>query len=242
MNKSDCQKLTAAVSRLQTLQGRVDLAIQKFEPAEGIIAKTEAMKAVHYCQIERYFDEETYRYLLENIGDEAEIKKRFNVITMTGKTGPQLSEELENEGIELSYSSAGLFQDPEFGVAKAGEKIPTIVLTPKMLFSNKKAHTYRAILERAAELGLGFLPHETAANFQLYKRDKTSLWDNSVDVVTVSMKYPEETSNIGPVSFNISHRGSNYDIFCSGTSPTSAWENDRELMFRVYKNKIDVGE
>jgi hypothetical protein len=167
--KSSCENLTSAIQNLQTLQRRVDLAIRSFEPKDGVLAKVEAQKIFEQYLFSRLFKKEAYDYFTRVLGGEEGLKKRVGDFKTTGKTGSQLKVEFSKKKLSVYPTAADMLGSKEFEVVKPGEKIFTLRIEVRTLFSDHQTHTYAEILARADKLGLEFLPHETVADLLMNK-------------------------------------------------------------------------
>jgi hypothetical protein len=179
MNRNNCENLTSAIQNLQTLQQRVDSATNSFEPEDGVLAKDEAMKILELYKFHNFFKKETYDFFIKAFGSEKEFKNHFAIIETTGKSGRQILKDFEqaefdSKKIFTHNNTENILRSPDFEVVRAGEKIATLRLRLGTLFSDENARTtYAEVLARAKELGLEFLPHETAIDLLL--DDKTQL-------------------------------------------------------------------
>jgi hypothetical protein len=172
--KQSCEKLTSVIQDLQTLLPRVDSAIRKFQPEDGMLVKGEVMRVIEPClfRIRISFRSETYEYLIQVLGSETELKNRTAIVKTTGKSGVQLEKELEksrvdSKNIELWNEVRFMLHGPDFELTRAGEIVQTVRLQLRALFSDEYNHTNAEVFERASQLGLGILPHEVAADLIL---------------------------------------------------------------------------
>jgi hypothetical protein len=172
MSKNTCENLTAVIQELQTLQRRVDLASNAFEPEDGLQAKVEALETLRRTIFHSLFEKEAYEYFVRAFGSEEELRKRVSHIVTTGISGSELFEELKKYDFRMLADSSIMLQDPSFEVVRPGRKIATIRLQINDLFLDERNHTYADVIAKAKELGLGFLPHETAAALLLEDGDK----------------------------------------------------------------------
>jgi hypothetical protein len=236
--KPSCQNITSVIKNLQTLLPRVDLAIQKFEPNEGIKAKEEAWKILKPYIFRGIFEEGTYEYLVKALGSEVELRKRVATIETTGKTGNQLKAELEqlefdSKKVNIGSYVESMLQNSEFKVTQAGEKIFTLRLQVRMLFCDENVHSYADIMAKADELGLGLLPHEIAAD--LFFNEKTQPKMNSQYTVASN---PITDGDRVPSVFDAARDG---DGLCLGyyyALPGWEWDPGREFLFRLGKLEI----
>ena len=148
--------------------------------------------------------------------------------TTEGKTGPQKQSELEAREIKISEFSKSMLQSPEFTVTKAGEKITTVRLRVRDLFSDENSHTYSEILSRANELGLDFLPHETAADLLLSDDEKNQPRMGEWFTV-VSEKISDRDGR--PSVFRLDRRVDGLWLRDRWASPTREWGPDCEFVF-----------
>jgi hypothetical protein len=137
------------------------------------MAKTEVEEIFDYFLLRRFFKRETYRYFLGGLDGKERLKKRIIPFQTIGSDGSHLVEKLKDQNIQFDGQAEPMLRRYEvmsqFETVKAGLKILTFRLQIRELFSDEKVHTYEEIFAKAKELGLGFLPHETAADFLLNK-------------------------------------------------------------------------
>jgi hypothetical protein len=178
MSKNTCEKFTTAIQTLQTLQRRADLSIQKFEPGDALQAKEESLAILEANSPFRgFFKEETYEYFVKVFGGEKEFRNQVLPIRTTGMSGNELRTALAEKKLDVGRSAEAMLASPEFQVVPAGETIRTIWLEVSSLFGDENIHSYGEILAKANELGLGLLPHETAANILLNATDQGKIID-----------------------------------------------------------------
>jgi hypothetical protein len=228
--------MTSVIHDLQTFQKRVDFATSSFKPEDGVRAKEEAIKTLEPYLFRSLFRKETYDFLIRAFGSEKELKKNTVYFTTTGKSGNQLKNELQRAEsgivkVNMFNNVELMLQSSEFQSSKADERIIALRLSVRTLFSNKNDHTYAEILARAKELGLDFLPHETAADLLLDKETQ-----------------PKLNEEYRIFSKPISDRGGRPRVFFLGRHSIGPWLNynradlsgnwclDNELMFRLSKS------
>jgi hypothetical protein len=236
--KPSCEKLTSAIQKVKTILPRVDLAVNSFEPEDGVLARDEAMKILLSHIFRGLFSKETYQYLVKALGSEVELRKRVATIETTGKTGNQLKAELEQLKLDSKKVNIGSYVEPmlqnsKFKVAQAGEKIFTLRLQVRMLFSDENVHSYADIIAKADELGLGFLPHEIAAD--LFFNEKTQPKMNDQYTV-VSNPISDMNGHLRVFHVFHDHRGLWLSRHWAG--PDDGWDPDDGLMFRLRKLEI----
>lgn len=151
--------------------------------------------------------------------------KEFPIIQLEigGKTGPEIAIELNNRGVKIYRGSDSMLKSPEFLVARAGEKISTVRLQVRALFSDEDGHDYSEILARANELGLGFLPHETAADLLLNEKTQPKMGE-----------YCRVVSN--PISesvFELERNNNEINLRGRWAMPEHKWYGDAEFIFQV---------
>jgi len=145
-----------------------------------------------------------------------------------GKTGPELTTEIKSRKINLYGNSEFMLQSPEFVVAEPGEKIPTVRLQVRALFSDENNHAYSEILARANELGLDFLPHETAADLLLNEETQPKMgeWYR-----VVSSPITDQSGS--PYVFGLGRGGAGLGLYGYWAKPDSEWGPGSGLMFRL---------
>ncbi len=172
-----------------------------------------------------------FQYKLEHIYTvfpETEISRgKFET---TGKTGSQLKAELENNQVNMFNTGKFMLGSSEFVVSPAGEKISTVRLKVRDLFSDKKSHAYSEILSRANELGLDSLPHETAADLLLSDDEKNK--PNLGEWFRVVSKTITDRDG-DPSVFSLTRFGVGLWLSNFWADPADEWSPDRELMFRL---------
>lgn len=148
----------------------------------------------------------------------------------TGKNADRLNAELRTNKTIFWGNSKFMLQSPEFKVVEAGEIIPTARLQVRMLFSDENNHTYSEILARANELGLGFLPHETAADLLLNEETQPKI----SEFFTV-VSEPITLRGSSTAVFRVECHDDRFVFSDSWLGPDLQWDTNEELMFAVRK-------
>lgn len=157
---------------------------------------------------------------------EDEIRRGEN--ETTGETGAQSKIELEDKGIHLDEDTEFMQQSPEFIFSPSGEKIPTVRLKVRDLFSDEKNHTYSQVIARANELGLDFLPHETASSLLLKEETQPKLGE-LFTIVT----QPIAVRDGNPHLFDLGRVGGGLWLGSSWARPEDEWIPGHEFVFRL---------
>jgi hypothetical protein len=233
MSQTRCENLTSDIRNLQALLPRVDLALNTFKPEDGVLAKDEAMRIVEvYDLLHNLFKYDVYNYFVQVLDSKEELKRRIAIIETTGMTGYQLKKQLEGKKIEVFPNAERMLQSSKFAVVQKGEKIPVILLRVREIFADNKEHAYGEILDRAEELGLGFLPHETAVNLLFDEKNQPEKWAGKT---VVSKPLPSMNANSALFSLGFNNNGTylNYNLADYNTE----WRPDSEFLFSVRKSK-----
>ncbi len=158
-----------------------------------------------------------------------------NEVETTGKAGPQLETELENISVHFYDDSKFMLQSSKFIVTEAGEKISTIKLQVRALFSDERSHAYSEILTQAFELGLDLLPHETAADLLLDEKTQPEMgeWYRVVSK-------PIAGRRGHPLVFDLGRDDDGLWLSCYRAKPVLEWRPDRELLFALRKNSPET--
>jgi hypothetical protein len=235
--KQSCEKLTSIIQDLQTLQKRVDSATNSFDSEKGLLAKDEAMKTLEPYRLRSLFKKESFDYFVKVFDGEKELKEKIVHFTTTGKSGNQLKSELEqaefnSQKVHIFNDAGFMLQSPEFQAVKANEKIPTIRLQVRELFSDENDHTYAEILARSSELGLGFLPHEAAADLLLDEKTQPRMNENHRII-----SEPILTRSDSPYVFCLEHHDNRlwFDVYWAYATYGSG--SDAEFVFRLGKSE-----
>jgi hypothetical protein len=237
--KQSCEKLTSVIQTLQLLQKRVDFAVSSFKPEDGVLAKDEAIKILEPHLFRSFFKKETFDYLSNAFGGEEELRKNFVIFETTGKTGSEIVTELKNTMVhdvhfELASSAEFMFNSPEFKVTKSGEITPTIRFEVGTLFSDLRVHTYSEIIARANELGLEFLPHETAVDLFLAEEARPKERDYKYGVFSKPIMYYGASLRIFAVMLEEGESVLNdYQA-----DPHTRWYAPNELVFGLRKSEV----
>jgi hypothetical protein len=180
MNQNTCENLTAAVKELRTLKSRVDLALDKFEPNDGMAGMKDAIGLIEIYRNRVLTDllkPEVYDFLVESVGGEEELYSRFRTFTTTGMSNVDVMLQLEAEGVKITDGAHGILMNYGHGRTKPNLKVPTLLLKVKELFPTDKDYSLAYltrlgnIYQRANEFGLGYLPQEISADLLLSNKD-----------------------------------------------------------------------
>jgi hypothetical protein len=178
MYKYNCEKLITAISRLQSLSSKVDLAIGRFEPTGGLAAKEDVLNETSLLNdllLSRLFRKTDYEYFVQEVGRKEWLENRIIKLKTTGKSGLELLQELRNKGVEIDSEASKLLRSPDYKISKAGEVVHLLCLsiseiTDHPTFGSKNYSTHYSLSEVASaveKLGLGFLSDELAADLLL---------------------------------------------------------------------------
>lgn len=102
MSQFDCEKITSVIFSLEELTPRVDLAINKFEPEDGVVAMEEASKLLGPFSIAGRIGRGSYDFLVSKIGGVEALRQRTVVLETGGMTHERILQGLANHNI-LSY-------------------------------------------------------------------------------------------------------------------------------------------
>jgi hypothetical protein len=166
MNKFDCQNLTETILNLQTLKNRVDLAINKFEPEDGVKAAKDAKESADLVKVAIEIGLEEYAELYREIYDEDKLSKRRGSVIVGGESVENLCHILSRLISEDSVSKIAAHYKEFFKTVdfkrhiKTPEDIQTIKLTVEELGFNKPVKLNR-LYARAKALGLRLCPQDT---------------------------------------------------------------------------------
>jgi hypothetical protein len=239
MNRNSCQNLIAVIQKLQTLQRRVDLANNAFEPEEGLRVKEEAIIILDQYLIERFFKKDVLDYFIEELGSKEEVKKRIFYTKTTGWSGERIKKKLKASGVDFGSGLDSMFQSSNFKIVSAGKRIPMICLQVRDLFSDTEDHPYWEISDRAKELGLVTLPHEIAADLFLSDNDKFKEPYRWFTVFSKSIL--AENDNRRVFRFGRGNAGMNFDYSMAGTD--YRWAFGRMLIMGLQEvNSADANE
>jgi len=224
MDKTDIAKIVRIVESIQVLPDQI--ALNQTEVTENTklyIGPFSAQILQQFPKLENYYTS----------FPEGKISR--GEFETTGKTGSQLAVELkntkfDNANINLYSGAEFMFNSSEFKVAKAGEKIPTVRLQVRALFTDENSHTYAEILVRANQLGLDFLPHETAADLILNEETQPKLGD-WFRVVSEPIAGQGGYPNV----FSLERRADGLYLYSPWAGPTHEWRADYELLFGLRK-------
>jgi hypothetical protein len=165
MNLFDCQNLTTAISTIASRQTTINLAINRMQPHDGIVAKEEILEIIKPYHILATFGATNTKFLVEKLGSVEEIQKRIISVPIDGKSATQVSaERLKHEAYydsQALFMSNQIFKSEDFqrNSRRPARLIETITLTTiEMGFETKSS--YEQIIERAEMLGLTLCPPE----------------------------------------------------------------------------------
>jgi hypothetical protein len=231
--KPSCEKLTFAIQDLQILLPRVDLAINSFGPEDGVLAKDEAMGILEEHLFRSFFKQDAYDYFVKVLDGEERLREVAFILKTAGKSGKQILEELGEAALYLKHikvpnSAEDMLRSPEFKVVNATEKIMTIRLQVSELFSDENTHTYAEILSRAKELGLDFLPHETAAVLLMDKKTQPKIFDY-YSIASEPITCPVSGLQV----FNVENNGAWLFLSSHTALPGIAWGPRHHFVFAV---------
>jgi hypothetical protein len=197
MIEYNCDKLTSEISKLPSLIRRVDLAVEKRAPGDGVSVFPKLKEIVEPLRLRFLFSEETYKYLLEVLGDEEEIRKRIYRIRTTGMTGAECLSQVRKKDVYVHYDQTPgehlpridkILEDGVFIPTVAGKSFYAILLTAGEIdpdFVDKSYYTtYGKVLREADELGFGYLPHEAAVDLLFQTKLPETEWETNIEVVT----------------------------------------------------------
>jgi hypothetical protein len=173
MNQFTCQNLTTAISMIASKKTVINLAINRMQPHDGIIAKEEIIKILEPCHILATLGVATAKFLIEKLGSIEELQKRIIDVPIGGKSATQIAIELLNRNIR-NYNTAGIdmkvkmyeSKDFEKNSIKPARQIKTISLSTTEIGLNGKV-SYEQIIERAKMLGLTLCPPEITPRLTL---------------------------------------------------------------------------
>jgi hypothetical protein len=228
MKRNTCKNLTSSIQNLQTLLPRVDLAMNSFEPEDGVLARDEAMKILEPHMRFSFFSKETYRFLLEVLGSREELKKRIGVVETMGVSGKSLRAKLKEKKIMTEKGAEFLLKSPEFEKAEPGKKIITIRLTHDELCHDLEEINWKIIYSRASELGFGFLPHETAANLLLNDKKQLEI-DNDTTIASKPMKNEDKDPSV----FKVMDCSNGLLLYGAWLSPLERMSWSQSIIFSI---------
>ena len=210
MNKSDIAKISRIIEDIKVDETEIALNPNEISENTKLYIGPFSVKTLQlYPNLEYY-----YTSFPEN-------KITRGEFTTEGKTGLQKQSELEVKEIKISEFSKSMLQSPEFIVAKAGEKITTVRLKVRDLFSDENSHTYSEIVSRANELDLDLLPHETAADMLLSDDEKNQpRMDEWFTVVSEKITGRDGSPNV----FSLHRDGGGLWLYGLWTYSTDEWD------------------
>jgi hypothetical protein len=208
MNKFDCQNLTKIASDLRNLKPRVDLALNAFEPADGVKAQVEASLIFKPIEPLLKLGLDSYRHLIEKVGSEEKLLKRISKIKLGGIAKDDLLEQLgikDSDPYSWNTSIMKFAESDDFVLHQnQPEEFSIIRLTPKELgFDDGVGVLLKWVYGMARTLGLKLCPQDLgfylALDPKLVKVDPSGVYAASEPIKDVHKKdhivYAHPSSN-----------------------------------------------
>jgi hypothetical protein len=177
MNQFDCQNLTSSIAKLGELKARVDLALNKFEPVDGVRAKEEADALFDKHNLFCRLGGGKFKNVIEKIGGYEALKRCIVKVKIGGISGPELDKMLVDKDIEtseeLNAALGKLYATDQFqkSLSQPPEEITTIRLPIEALgIFNSSATNSLGYVEvgeirrKMLEAGLEYCPPEVVPN------------------------------------------------------------------------------
>jgi hypothetical protein len=144
MSQFDCQNLTSSIAKLSGLKARVDLALNKFEPGDGLKAKGEISLELSRSDLLVSLGYVNFKYLVDRLGSVEELEKRVSFVELGNLTYDGLRTALAENKTHLTSRAADMLGRICWSAESRNhdgypDRIRTIRLSPEDVGANKAA-------------------------------------------------------------------------------------------------------
>jgi hypothetical protein len=237
MNQFDCQNLTSSIMKLSGAKARVDLAINKSEPFDGVDAMKKADVMLEEYDLLLRVGYEKYKILAEIFqGKEGTLKTEIFKVTIGGMNADETMQALRDKSVVMFGGLDRTLMENMSANTEARNmqsRSPREIEVVRVQVTNLdcEEHGYyvklKDIRQKIQEAGLLYCPPDVTPSILI--REEIKLRPNGGKYVILTENLTDQRGD--PLSFILQQNGNKPYLLPSGATSTTSFDKYLEMLF-----------